>query len=68
MQDSGQLETVKTPPGQMFGAAWKAMPSVEAVDAQKRGGEVPPGYCIIWMGAQHPEAPLGYQQRLDSTS
>ena len=32
------------------------------------GGEVPPGYCIFWMGAQHPKAPLGYQQRLDSAS
>ena len=22
------------------------------------GAEVSPGYCIVWMGAQHPEAPL----------
>ena len=75
MQNSGHLETVKaqaynvkTPLGQMSGLAWKAVPSVEAVDAQKRGGEVPPGYCIIWMRAQHPEVPLRYQQRLDSAS
>ena len=39
---------------------------MEAVDAQERGVEVPPGYCIAWMGAQHPVAPLGYQQWLDS--
>ena len=75
VQDSEQLETmkdqaynVKTPPGQMSGPAWKAVPSVESVDAHERGGEVPPGYCIVWMGAHHPEAPLGYQQRLDSAS
>ena len=29
---------MKTPPGQMSGPAWKAVPSVEAVDAQDRGG------------------------------
>ena len=59
---------MKTPPGQMSGPAWKAVPSVEAVDAQERGGgggggggARSPGYCIVWMGAQHPEAPLGYQ-------
>ena len=56
---------MKTPPGQMSGLAWKARPSVEAVDAQERGGEVPPGYGIIWMGAKHPKTPLEYQQRLD---
>ena len=54
VQDSGQLETtkaqalnVKTPLGQMSGPAWKEVPSVEAVDAQERGGEVSPGYCIV---------------------
>ena len=29
---------MKTPPSQMSGLAWKEVPSVEAVDAQKRGG------------------------------
>ena len=59
---------MKTPPGQMSGPVWKAVPSVEAVDAHERGGgggggggEVPPKYCIFWMGAQNPEAPLRYQ-------
>ena len=56
---------MKTPPGQMSGPAWKAGLSVEAVDVQEKGGgggggKVPHGYCIVWMGAQHPEAPLGY--------
>ena len=73
VHDSGQLETakaqaynMKTPPGQMSRPAWKAVPSVDA--QEMGGGEVPPGYCIVWIGAQHPEAPLGYQQRLDSAS
>ena len=34
------------------------MPSVEAVDAQERGVEVPPRYSIVCMGAQHLVAPL----------
>ena len=29
---------MKTPQGQMSGPAWKAVPSVEAVDAQEWGG------------------------------
>ena len=44
MQDFEQLEVakaraynMKTPPGQMFGPAWKAVPSVVVVDAQERG-------------------------------
>ena len=67
MYDPGQLETakaqaynVKTPPGQMSELSWKVRPSVEIVDAQERGDEVPPRYVIICMGAQHPETPLGY--------
>ena len=51
---------MKTPLGQMSGSAWKAVASVVAVDAQERGREVPPGYGIVWMGAQHPETPLEY--------
>ena len=26
---------------------------MEAMDAQEWGVEVPPGYCIVWMGAQY---------------
>ena len=59
---------MKTPLGQMSEPAWKAVPSVVAVDAHEMGGEVPPGYGIVWMGSQHPKAPLGYHHRLDFAS
>ena len=50
---------MKTPPSEMSGPAWKAGPSVVVLDAHKRGGEVPPGCGIAWMGAQHLETPPG---------
>ena len=49
----------------MSGPAWKDGPSGVVVDAQERGGEVPPRYGIAWMGAQNLETRLGYPQRLD---
>ena len=49
---------MKTPPGLMFGPAWNVGPSGVVANAQERGGEVPPGCGISWMGAQNPEPPL----------
>ena len=43
MQDPGQLEETKTPSSQMSGPAWKAEPSVVAVDAHERGARSHPG-------------------------
>ena len=53
-----------THPGLMSGPAWKAGPSGVVSNAQEKGGEVPPGSDIAWMGAQKPEPPQKQKQGL----
>ena len=58
---TARAEISKTPPGLMFGPAWRAGPSCVVSKAPEKALEVPPWSNITGMRAQKLEAPRVWQ-------
>ena len=58
---TARAEISKTPPGLMFGPAWRTGPFYVISEAPKKGPEAPPVSDIAGMGAQKLEAPRVWQ-------
>ena len=56
-----RAEISKTPPGLMFGPAWRAGPSCVVSEAPEKGPEAPPWSDSAGMGAHKPKAPRVWQ-------